>query len=280
RVKSEEPLSGGVWARRDQAKNELGLGDTLRVTLLDDYLLAKASYEYATRLPDTDEIFGNGVLVSENLTLAPERGHNANLGAQLDLRATKAGGFWAEMNGFVRDTRDQIILLGRDVYRYENIYRARSLGIETSFKWISPGRYLTLDGQVTYMDQRNVSSSGTYGEFKGDRLPNRPWMFASWGGFLHFEGVLMRADRIEPFYQGRYVHDFFFGWESVGQRDSKATIPRQLSHAIGITYAFDVRQKSLYATFDIQNLVDAKLYDAFGVQRPGRGYYLKLVAEL
>jgi vitamin B12 transporter len=281
RVKSEQPLSGGISRRHDQQRNEVGAGDTLRVMLLGEVLLAKASYEFATRLPDTDEIFGNGVLVVENLSLKPERGHNANLGLQLDVRRTKAGTFWADINGFFRDTRDQIVLFGRDVdYRYENIYRARSLGIENSVKWSSPGQYLTLDGQVTYMDQRNVSSRGTFGAFQGDRIPNRPWLFASWGGYLQFRGVLHDSDRIEPFYQGRFVDTFYFGWESVGQRESKPTIPAQTSHTVGLTYAIELGATTLHGTFDIQNVTDARLYDAFGVQRPGRGYYLKLVAEL
>jgi hypothetical protein len=30
----------------------------------------------------------------------------------------------------------------------------------------------------------------------------------------------------------------------------------------------------------VQNLTDSKLYDFFGVQRPGRGYYLKVVGSI
>jgi hypothetical protein len=281
RVHSDQLLSGGVLQKRDQKQSEFGFGDSLRVTLLGDYLLAKASYEYAARLPDVDEIFGNSVLILDNLTLAPERGHNANLGTQLDLRRTKAGSLLLDLNGFYRDIRDQIVLFGRELYyQYENVYRARSVGIENTVRWQSPKRYVTLDGQLTYMDQRNVSGSGTFGRYKGDRIPNRPWFFASWGGALRFERLLTRSDRIEPFYQGRFVDEFFFGWESVGLRDTKPTVPAQTSHTVGLTYSVELGRTSLYATFDVQNLSDAKLYDAFGVQRPGRGYYGKLILEL
>jgi outer membrane cobalamin receptor len=281
RADSEEPLPGNIFRKRDKEKNALGVGDTVRVTLVDDFLLAKASYEYATRLPETNEVFGNGVLILANLELTPETSQNANFGPQLDLHGTKAGDFWLDINAFLRDSRNLIVLLGNDrFFTHQNVYRARSVGIENSASWTSPGRYATLDAQVTYMDQRNVSKRGTFGDFEGDRIPNRPWLFASWGGFLRFDGVLWKKDRIEPFYQGRYVREFFRGWESLGLPESKATVPGQVSHSIGATYAVNVRRGTVYGTFDVQNISDAKLFDSFGVQRPGRGYYFKLVGEL
>lgn len=281
RADSEEPLPGNVFRQRNTERNSAGAGDMLRVTLLDDYLLFKASYEYATRLPETYEVFGNGVLVLANLELAPETSHNANLGPQLDLHDTKAGDFWLDLNGFFRDSRDLIVLLGNDrFYAYDNVYRARSMGIENSARWTSPGRYLSLDAQVTYMSQRNVSDQGTFGDFEGDRIPNRPWLFAAWGGQLRFDGVLSKKDRVEPFYVGRYVHEFYRAWESVGLREFKQVVPSQISHGIGVTYGVRSGRRNAYGTFEVQNITDAKLYDAFGVQRPGRGFYLKLVGEL
>jgi vitamin B12 transporter len=281
RTDSEEPLPGNIFRKRDQERNLTGVGDTLRVILCDHFLLAKASYEYATRLPAAYEVFGDGVLVVANLELKPEVGHNANLGPQLDLRDTRTGDFWLDVNAFLRDSRDQIVRLGNDrFFAYQNVYRARALGIENSAKWTSPGRYATLDAQLTYVDQRNISDKGTFGDFNGDRIPNRPWLFASWGGFLRFDSVFLKRDRIEPFYQGRYVHEFYRGWESVGLREYKETVPSQVSHGVGVTYAVHVGRGTLYGTFDVQNVTDADLFDYFGVQRPGRGYYFKLVGEL
>lgn len=281
RANSQEALPGNIFRRRDRETALFGGGDTLRVTLVDDYLLVKASYEYATHLPEVWQVFGNGVLILANLELTPETGHNANFGPQLDLRKTKAGDFWWDVNFFFRDTRDQIVLLGNDrFFAYQNVYRARSTGIENMLRWTSPGRYVNLDAQVTHMELRNVSDHGTFGDFEGDRIPNRPWLFASWGGFLRFDRVLWKRDRIEPFYQGRYVREFFRGWESVGLREFKQTVPTQVSHDLGLTYSVRPGRTILYGTLEVQNITDAKLYDTFGVQRPGRAYYFKLVGEL
>jgi outer membrane cobalamin receptor len=281
RADSQEALPGNVFRAHDKRDHAFGVGDTLRVTLAGDYLLAKASYEYATRLPEVDEVFGDGVLVHENLTLGPEVSHNANLGPQLDLRDTRGGDFWLDVNAFYRDSRDLIVLVGMDrYYSYENVYRARSRGIEGSARWSSPGRYLTLDAQATYMDLRNASTRGMFADFSGDRIPNRPWLFGSWGAALRLRALLWKRDRLEPFYQGRYVHEFFRSWESVGLREFKQTVPRQVSHDLGVTYSVPLGRSSISGTLEVLNVGDAKLYDTFGVQRPGRSYFLKLMAQL
>ncbi len=282
RARSEDPLPGNVFRRRDSDVNRLGFGDTLRVALVDDWLLAKASYEYATRLPDADEVFGNGVLISANLELKPEVSHNANLGPQLDLRRTKAGDFWVDLNLVLRDTKNLIVLVGHDQYQtYQNVFGARVLGVESGFKWTAPGKkYLSLDAQVTYTDRRNTSDKGTFGNFKGDRIPNQPSLMTSWGGYLHFRKVFFEGDSLEPFYQGRFVAEYFRAWESVGLRDSKQVIPAQVSHSLGVTYAMRVGDGRLYGTLDVQNVTDAALFDSFGAQRPGRGYYFKLTGDI
>jgi hypothetical protein len=34
------------------------------------------------------------------------------------------------------------------------------------------------------------------------------------------------------------------------------------------------------STFEVQNVTDARVYDLFGVQRPGRAFFIKLTGEL
>ena len=34
------------------------------------------------------------------------------------------------------------------------------------------------------------------------------------------------------------------------------------------------------ATLEVDNLTDAKVFDNFGVQRPGRAFYLKITGEM
>ena len=263
---------------RTGSKHRLGAGDALRVRITP-WLYAKASYEYATRLPRPDELLGNGALVQPNPELEPEVSHNGNLGARLEWKRTPAGSFLLDVNGFVRDS-DRLILLNGSAQtaRFENVYSARAVGVESSASWTAPRGLATLDGTLTWLDQRNTSSSGQFRAQEGDRLPNRPYLFASWGARFHVDGLPTEEDSIEPFYYGRYVHAFYLGWESLGT--GKLTVSDQISHDIGVTWLVSRDIARLSVTLELQNITDARLYDNFGVQRPGRAFYAKITATL
>lgn len=279
---SEEVLPGNAFRPLAQDKLRAGIGDSLRVRLTE-WLYAKASYELTTRLPTPNEMFGNGVVIAPNLELDPETSHNANLGPRLELRRTAVGDVTADINIFLRESDGLITLLGNGAFRflrYENVSNARALGVESQLGWVSPGRWVSLDGGATFQDVRNTSSEGTYGEFEGDRLPNRPWLFASWGARARIPRLLVQADELEPFYVGRYVHEFFRSWESAGREDSKRLVQSQLTHGIGVTYSTRTDLARFSTTFEVQNLTGERVYDFFGVQRPGRTLSLKVTGEI
>jgi hypothetical protein len=76
------------------------------------------------------------------------------------------------------------------------------------------------------------------------------------------------------------VNEYYRGWESLGLRAYKQTIDAQVAHGVGVTYVVGLPPATLSATFEIQNLSDAKVYDFFGVQKPGRAYFLKLTGDI
>jgi vitamin B12 transporter len=280
RPHTEQLLDTGMLRVRDNNSQHWGAGDQLRLAVTDE-LAIKVSYEYATRLPRPDEVFGNGVVIQANPTLKPERSHNANLGPRFELRRSPAGSFVVDLNAFVRKTEKLILPLGSDRnITYQNVYGARAFGLEGQLQWISPGRYVLIDFTPSWIDQRNSSRRGAYGEFEGDRLPNRPYLFASWTGQLRFAKLLHPGDTIEPFYEGRWVHEFYRGWESQGLQTFKQIVDRQISHDIGFVYSLQTERARGSLSFEIANLTDARVYDFFGVQRPGRGYYVKLTGSL
>ena len=279
-AKSEEQIAGGGLKKRDVDTHREGIGNALRFKFFP-WLYAKASYEFATRLPSTDELFGDGVLVRANLDLAPEISHNANLGPRLELKRSRAGDFVAEVNAFLRDSDRLIVLLGTDrFYTYQNVYRARSKGFENLVDWTSPGRYVNVYGALTWIDQRNASSQGTFGSFEGDRIPNRPYLTSSWGARLRFTGFPGKDDALEPYYNGRYVHPFYRGWESQGDPKFKQVVDAQFLHTVGLTWSLSEDYGRFTSTVEVSNLTGAKAFDNFGVEKPGRALYFKLAAEL
>jgi vitamin B12 transporter len=278
-VDSEEPLPGGVFRARDQDLHRFGFGEGVRL-VLTDWLYVKASYEFATRLPRADEIFGDGVLIHANLELEPEISDNANLGARLELERSVAGDVTLDVNGFLRDTKRQIVLLGNERnFAYQNVYHATSLGVEGSFEWITWWRPLAFDGSATWLEHRNRSNEGTFEEFEGDRIPNRPWLNASFGARIRLTGLCDTRDELEPFYTARYVHEYYRGWESVGLKEFKQVIPSQLTHGAGITYSLRRSWSSVATTLEVQNATNARVFDFYGQERPGRSYFLKVTAE-
>jgi len=258
----------------------LGAGDSFRYRLLP-WLYAKASYEFATRLPRPDEVFGDGVLVLANLGLQPEVSHNANVGSRIEFRERTVGEWTLDVNAFLRESDRLVVLLGNDRFSsYQNVYEARSIGVENAATWGSPGRYASLEGTLTWQDVRNASRSGAFGAFAGDRIPNRPYLFASWGARLRFANLPGPDDTLEPFYNGRFVNEFFRGWESQGLREFKQVVDAQVTHGLGLCWTLDRYPLRGSATFEVDNLTDAKMFDNFGVQRPGRAYYLKLTGDI
>jgi hypothetical protein len=276
---SDELLTGAVYVPVRIDDDTAGAGDGIRVRILGERLYAKASYEYATRLPSQTELFGDGILVQPNGALRPERSHNGNLGLSLDFAGTRAGSFDAELNGFVRSSENLIVLLGnlRD-FSYQNVFSARSLGVEGMARWRSPRDWVALEAGVTWQDVRNVSSTGPYASYNGDRVPSLPWLLANAAARFQYRSLIRRNDELSLTWYTRYVHQFFRDWESIGAPQYKLTVDAQLSHSASLAYTLRGRATASFA-FDVENLTDERLYDVYGVQRPGRAFYGKTTVE-
>lgn len=275
---AEEARPGFVFVPIERTLHRFGVGDSARYELAKG-VIAKASYEWATRIPSVDEMFGDGVLVQENLELAPETSHNANLGVQLS-RENRRGAWGGELAGFARLADDLIMLTGNDrVFSYQNVYAARIVGVEGSAGWVAPGEWANLEVSATLQDIRNASSEGRFGRFEGDRIPNRPWLLGSATGSLRRRSVVRANDELALFANSRYVHRFYRGWESQGASAWREDVETQLVHGVGLTYAARGAHP-VVTTLEVQNISDARAFDSFGVQRPGRAFVLKLSAQL
>lgn len=278
-LRSEDPLSNGVdFRREDRTTHRIGFGDGLRYSVLE-WLYLKGSYEWATRLPRPDEIFGNAFPVQPNLGLRPEVSHNFNLGFTVDARNTAAGDWRAEVNGFVRDVHELIRLVGdEESASYKNVRDARSVGAESALGWTSVGQYLALDANATYVDFRNTSQDGADADYEGDRIPNRPYLFATGNARLQLSQLAAAGDDLSLSWTSRYVHSFFRGWESIGT--DKPVVPKQLLHSLALTYALPGDPLDLSFSSELQNITDTEAYDYFGVPKPGRAFYFKMTSSL
>lgn len=279
-ARSEEPLPGGAFRTLNRNTNRFGIGNGFRYAFAD-WIYAKVSYEFATRLPTPQETFGDAALIVPNLEIQPEISHNPNLGYTIDLRDTRSGEWRMDVNAFLREVDQLIVLLGNDqVFRFQNVFGARSVGIEGSAGWTMKDEWLSIDANATYQSVRNTSSEGTFGEFAGDRIPNQPYLFAN--GITRFQAqeIGSRNDVFTVVWYLRYTKGFFRTWESAGIRQFKATVPSQVLNTVAVTYVLRARKTSISFTAQAENIGDAQAFDFFGVQRPGRWFGFVVTVDM
>jgi vitamin B12 transporter len=277
-ARSEAEVARRTFVERDRDTHRYGFGSGLRFRLTEQ-LYAKASYEWATRLPSPDEVFGDNALVRPYLELRPEVSHNANVGLG-NARRSRSGELRGEVMGFWREANDLIVELAEELYRfYRNVYSARSLGVEASAGWTAPGGWIALDVNATYQSFRNTSDAGLFVTFEGDRIPNRPWLFGNAAVRLSERGVFAPDDELALISYARYVHDFLRGWESIGVVEYKRVVPGYVLTSLGASYTVASGPGELSSSLELANLTDRVVQDFYGVQRPGRTVSAKLTAR-
>lgn len=278
-VRSEELLRDGENSvRRDSETKRLGAGTTLRYTIIEP-LWFKLSYEYATRLPNVDEVFGDGITIEPNLELRPEVSHNGNVTLAGDC-TSGSGRVTGELGGFLRDADRLINLVGIDTFRYTNVQKARSLGTMVTASYAAPGEHLSIGGNATYQAFRNRSTDGDFARFEGARMPSRPYFFANGNVRGQLRGVFGDKDTLSLTFYTRYTHGFFRAWENAGRRETKDRVPHQLVHSLLLTHLVQKRRGVAFSTsLELQNLTNERVFDFFGVEKPGRAVFAKIVAE-
>ncbi|MEM0941816.1 MAG: hypothetical protein AAGI25_18815 [Bacteroidota bacterium] len=237
----------------------------------------KFSYEYAYRLPRQDEIFGDGQLIIENLELRPESSHNFNLQWSYRNKAKALAEWSLHGNFFLRQIDDLIFLLvnQEEFGSFQNVWSATSQGFELSGRCKDFINGLTISANTTYQQYLNTSDTGPFVDFEGDRIPNTPYFFANGSAEYQLQDVFKMKDNLSIFWNLRYVNSFFVGWESAGLQQFKAEVPNQTIHAAGLTYLMNIKKIQNALNLEVQNLANAKVFDLFGVQRPGRAFFIK-----
>lgn len=274
---SEEPLPADLGSKTIRRKEKLwGFGNVFAF-YLNDRLTLKPSYEYAVRLPRPDEIFGDGAFTSDNLALKPENSHNFNF--QIIYASGYSSNYWEfQTNLFGRIVDDLILLIPNNDRSalYENVFSANSLGVELGFNTKLFQEKLRLSANSTLQHFYNNSMKGQFASYYGDRIPNRPYFFANGAIQYDFNNLLNNDNKLSVYWNIRYVHSYFLTWESLGTISSKATIPYQAIQNIGLTYQQWFNNKLISFSIESPNITNQKVYDFYGVQKPGRALYLKI----
>ena len=241
-------------------------------------LIGKLSYEYATRMPDRVEALGDfSAAITANPDLLPEVSQNINIGASMQKENCHV-----EVSAFLRSVENIIMLQAAPppvLSKYENLLKARIMGIETEVQ-VKPFSWLSVRTSATYQDLRNRSVKEKAGvsndRYFNVRLPNKPYLFGNSEIQIEKKKIFYPEDKIQLWYSTGYVHEFFRYWEIDGRSDEKLTIPGQLVSNLGVAYEL----KNTTLSLESQNIFNAKAYDNFRVQKPGRSWHIKLRLSL
>ncbi|MDX1426301.1 MAG: TonB-dependent receptor [Salegentibacter mishustinae] len=259
--------------------NDLGYGAAATYFLTNNFQL-KASFEKSFRLPEPNELFGDGgVLLQGNNSLRPETSYNYNFGAGYFFRIRKNHQVNLNGNGFYRDAKDFIRprLNQNQVFQVmDNLADVTNLGLEAEARYSYKDK-LSAGANLTYQNLRNNTrfESGQTREsiVYRDRIPNIPYLYGNADATYTFDSPFNSKNRVSFGYNLLYVHSFYLYWPSLGS--TKLEVPEQIAHDLSLTYSFG-KKNNFQFTLEARNLADANLYDNFSLQKPGRNYTGKI----
>lgn len=274
-------------AREDQIRNSgnrFGFAQALKYALSDNSFV-RFSGEYATRLPENTEVFGDGLFEMSNFYIKPEQSFNLNLG----YRNQQYLLYSFDVNTFFRRAKDLIVQVPANIIfsQHQNVDKIQGYGLEVDGSY-NPKKWFTIAANFTYQDLRLFGISDPSTQFlNGSRVRNTPYFFGGLSLRSKHHNVLKLGDAVQAYWYYNYVNEFylepipknreakdFLGIGSKASIDSELVIPSQNLHTFGINYSLENDRISV--GFEVKNVFNDALFDNFRVQRAGRSLHLKV----
>jgi outer membrane receptor protein involved in Fe transport len=252
---------------------------------ISNHSFLRFSTELANRLPDQEELFGDGIWTVPNFNLSPERSLNFNLG----YRLTGLTGNVFEANSFYRQTNDLILLVPvQPPYaQYQNVDNVKGFGFEADGLYHF-NEIISANANLTWQDIRLNKISVSTDQWKNNtRLRNTPYFFANAGINASLKRIFSRNDKLKLYTHYSFVREYYL--ETIPKRlepggflglfgkstvNTELIIPNQHLWSAGLNYA-PVENK-ISAGFEIKNILNHDLYDNYRVQKAGRSFHFKI----
>lgn len=275
-------IESTYYTRLKNSMNNTGYGAATSYLLVNN-LRIKASYEKTYRLPENTELFGSPIIdLLPNFDLSPESSSNYNLGLVYQFPLGKMHKFHIESNMIYRNSKDFIrptltSYSGVSMLQMVNQRNVRTIGIDGETRY-TYNDALTVGMNVSWQNIRNVTkyedNSSTVSLIYKDRIPNMPYLYGNANAQYSLKGVGNANNILSIGYNLTYVHEYYLNWPSLGASNTKLIIPRQCQHDANAVYS--LKNGTYNITLECRNLFDAKIYDNFSLQKPGRSFSIKL----
>lgn len=288
----DDKFSATVFGKMFQLATNMVIGDTVSISTSQTqtgygiagtyYILpvlqAKVSYESAYRLPESNELLGDGLTVLSNPSLNPEHSYNMNAGIAFSKKNNihtlgLEGGFISRSaSDFIRSRPQGAQSI------YENMRSVKVTGVEGLVRYGFKD-FLLFELNATYQDIVNTDKFDPPGSGKISyvyklRIPNIPFFFANADLSFRLKKIQSDDDNLTINLGGNFVEAFYLYWPTLGDPQYKRDIPRQLTGNAGITYSMKNGKYNL--AIDCRNVTNLKVYDYFNVQKPGRAFSAKI----
>ena len=242
----------------------------------------KFSFSHNVRLPDTGELFGNGMSIKPSVNLLPEIGDNLNVGTIIDTRnvmgLTRVQ--W-ETNFYYMYIQNMIRLFPADIRSiYTNLGKTSTMGFDTELKVdVTPNIYTYFN--LTLQDIRDRQkwlndAKGTDNPTYNKHVPNIPSFYFNFGLEYHAENLLGRNELSRIYMDVSHVGEFDWGWQmsTLSDQRKKWIIPSNDVFTIGLQQSFWHNNISL--SFEVENIFDKENYMEFKMPLQGRTFKTKL----
>ena len=276
-IKTSEYASGELQystATSSESNTGYGLAGSFQISPKWTVL---ASLESAVRLPEANEILGDGLNDSNNPDLKSEKSLNANLGMDFKSSDDSDVRFQIQANAFYRDVKDKIQknnFQDPGYFRYENFDKVLMKGLDTRLQFFYK-KNLTLSQSISYLHPIVKTDKDSFGNDNiavNSRLPNTPFFQTNTEVRLTMNDLIQKESGVFVYWNVSHVGSFHRRPEIFG-RFNLEMIPAQWVHNSGLGYTFP--NENLSIGIDIKNMFNRQAFDNYAVQKPGRGAYIK-----
>ncbi|SHE72021.1 Outer membrane receptor proteins, mostly Fe transport [Mariniphaga anaerophila] len=281
-IKLAETVAGETNYETVSAKEKSnGLGFAISYTPAKKITLS-FSVEQASRLPEANEILGDGLNVLANPNLKAESSLNTNLGIDVSLSEQRNSRVRINGNVFFRDVKQKMKLVTASdpaLLQVVNFDKVQMSGIDGRIQYYYK-EFLSIFQSLAFLHPVIKTDSDEFGNNNGldnTRMPNTPFFQANSEARLNFGNLLQNKPAVFVYWRYGHVGSFYRHSEKYGS-ENKDHIPAQNIHSVGTGYTFP--KTNLTASGAINNLFNAQAFDNYAVQKPGRAFYLKLTYKI
>ncbi|MGN7783676.1 TonB-dependent receptor [Niabella sp. 22666] len=276
-----------VYENNKTKRDNRGFGGTLSYQpITNGFLIISAEKSFI--MPTDRHIYGepeNNLL--PNPDILPEMAINYNLGARYNIsRSTKhkwsfyANAFWR--NGYdkiIQQTRVDPVIEGREnqvediqVTQFVNLSKTQSVGFEAEVNYIFNNRLNAMFNLSKFNSLFKVETDerGNPHSLYDRQVPNEPFFTVNGNLQYRLNNIFQKRSVLNLYYNVGYVAPFSTIWIE----SEWFTTPAQFPNDLGASYRFPTGK--LVVSLDCKNIFNAEVYDNFGVQKPGRAFFIKL----